>query len=291
MNVRADGHVAFPPDHGDACWWNGVMTITKAELFHQLHNGDRVLVLANAWDVASARVVEDAGAAAVATTSAGVAWSLGAPDGDRLGRDLALELIARITTAVGVPVTADVESGFGADPDDVAETIRGVVAAGAVGVNLEDGLHGGVRPVTEQVERLAAAREAAQTGLYINARIDTYLRAVGDPASRLQDTLDRAAAYLRAGADGIFVPGVTDLDTVASLVRGVGAPLNVLAGPGSPAVAEFGAVGVARVSLGSSIAEAAYDLVRRSAREALTSGTYESVPCNCDYDELNALMR
>jgi 2-methylisocitrate lyase-like PEP mutase family enzyme len=291
MTVRADGHVAFPPDRGDACWWNGAMTITKAELFHQLHNGDRVLVLANAWDVASARVVEDAGASAIATTSAGVAWSLGAPDGDRLGRDLALELIARITTAVGVPVTADVESGFGTDPDGVGETIRGVVAAGAVGVNLEDGLDGGVRPVAEQAERLAAAREAAQTGLYINARIDTYLRAVGDPASRLQDTLDRAAAYLRAGADGIFVPGVTDLETVASLVGGVGAPLNVLAGPGSPTVAEFGAVGVARVSLGSSIAEAAYDLVRRSAREAFTSGTYESVASACDYGELNALMR
>src|SRR5256886_9221423 len=181
-----------------------------AERFHALHRAGNPLILPNAWDVASARVVEHAGAAAIATTSAGVAWSLGAPDGDQLDREPALDLIARVVAAVGVPVTADIESGFGADPAGVTETIRGVVRAGAVGVNLEDADSAGpepLRPVGAQCERIAAARAAANaTGvrLYVNARTDTYLLGVGHPAGRLAETLDRGAAYLAAGGEGIF---------------------------------------------------------------------------------------
>ena len=141
------------------------MTTTKAELFRSLHSGPAPLVLANAWDVASARIIEDAGAPAIATTSAGVSWSLGAPDGDHLDRDQAVGLIARITAAVGVPVTADIESGYASTPDGVTDTVRRVIAAGAVGINMEDGL----RPATEQCTRLAAARKAGEA-LFINAR-------------------------------------------------------------------------------------------------------------------------
>ncbi|MCP2169077.1 isocitrate lyase/PEP mutase family protein [Goodfellowiella coeruleoviolacea] len=280
----------------------------KALLFHSLHTSGQVLALPNAWDVASALLVQQAGASAVATTSAGVAWSLGAADGDHLDRDRALDLVARIASAVSVPVTADIERGFAATPDGVADTIRGVLAAGAVGVNLEDSVDvvdeqtgqatgRGLRAAGEQADRIAAARQAADAAgvrLFINARVDTYLLGVGEtPELRFAETVDRAAAYLRAGANGIFVPGVVDPATVADLVKQVAAPLNVLAGPGAPAVPDLAALGVARVSLGSGIAEAAYAVARRSAEEMLRTGTYtalaEAAEAHVDYGQLNAL--
>jgi 2-methylisocitrate lyase-like PEP mutase family enzyme len=275
------------------------MTTTQRDnalRFHALHSGPDVLVLANAWDVASALVIEAAGAAAIATTSAGVAWSLGAPDGDRLSRDRAVDLVARIAGAVRVPVTADIESGFASDAKGVAETIEGVIAAGAVGVNLEDGdSHGPqpLRPAAEHAERVAAARQVADASgvpLYVNARVDTYLRNVGDPAGRLAETLARAEAYVKAGADGIFVPGVTDLDTVAALAAAVGRPLNVLAGPGAPTIAELAGRGAARVSVGASIASVAYAVARRAAEELLATGSYGSLAGGLNYGELNALL-
>lgn len=265
---------------------------SRAARFRALHSASAPLVLVNAWDAASARVVAAAGAPAIATTSAGVAWTLGAPDGDALSRDAALEHLARIVRAVpdGLPVTADVESGFGATPADVAVTIRGVVEAGAVGINIEDTVrHGGaaLRDVEEQQERIAAARGAADDAgveLYINARVDTYFR--GAP----QETVARAEAYLAAGASGVFVPGVADAATIGALARAIPAPLNVLAEPGTPPVAELAALGVARVSLGSWVAEAAYALARRAALEAYSTGTYASLAGSYDFGELNALM-
>ncbi|GLY54753.1 isocitrate lyase/phosphoenolpyruvate mutase family protein [Lentzea sp. NBRC 102530] len=261
----------------------------RTELFHALHKPGP-LALANAWDVASALVVEAAGAKAVATTSAGVAWSLGAPDGDALQRERVVDLVARIVDAVRVPVSADIETGFGGTADEVGETVRAVSAAGASGVNIEDGLGAGQRDVAEQAERYAAAREAAP-GIYLNARIDTFLRQVGDPGDRLARTVERAERYLEAGASGIFVPGVADVETIAVLAKEIGAPLNVLVGPGSPAVDVLAKAGVARVSLGSAVAEAAYAVARRAAEEMLTKGTYGSVEDAIDYGELNALFR
>ncbi|WP_030775117.1 isocitrate lyase/PEP mutase family protein [Streptomyces sp. NRRL F-2664] len=262
----------------------------KATAFTALHTPSAPLALANAWDVATARIVEASGASAVATTSAGVAWSLGSPDGDALARDRALDLIARVTAAVAVPVTADIEGGFGADPAAVGETVAGVIDAGAVGINIEDG----TRDPAEQAERLAAARAAADSAgvpLYLNARIDTYLRGLGDPATRLDETLARAAAYLRAGACGIFVPGVLDPATITELAKGIDAPLNILLGPGAPSVAALGTLGVARVSLGSWVAEAAYAVVRRAAEELATGGTYGALAHALPYGELNDLLK
>ncbi len=191
-------------------------------------------------------------------------------------------------------MTADIESGFGETPADVAETISGVLAAGAVGVNLEDGLRAGeLRPVAEQVERLAAARAAADAAgisLFINARVDTYLWNVGEPETRLQDTLTRAAAYLAAGASGIFVPGVDDPLVIAALAEVVTGPLNVTGRPGLPSVAELGKLGVARVSLGAAVAEAAYAVVRRVARELAEEGGYSALTDAIPYPELNGLM-
>ncbi|WP_329332521.1 isocitrate lyase/phosphoenolpyruvate mutase family protein [Streptomyces sp. NBC_00663] len=268
----------------------------RALAFHALHVPGRPLILPNAWDTASARIVEDAGAAAVATTSAGLAWGLGAADGDRVDRERALAVVADIAATVDVPVSADVESGFAADPEGVADTIRAVLAAGAVGVNIEDALHepyeegaGPLRDVTEQAERIAAARaaaDAADVPLFVNARIDTFVRAAGG----VDLTLERAAAFRAAGADGIFVPGAVDPGTVKELVDGVDGPLNIMVGPGAPPVAELAALGVARVSAGASIPLAAHALVRRAARELLGAGTYASLADAYDYGELNALL-
>ncbi|WP_371643625.1 isocitrate lyase/PEP mutase family protein [Streptomyces mirabilis] len=283
-------------------------THETALAFRALHIPGRPLVLPNAWDTASARLVEEAGAAAVATTSAGLAWDLGTADGDRLDRDRALGAVARVAAAVRVPVSADIESGYAKDAAGVGDTIRAVLAAGAVGVNIEDALYGRegggegddgegagdggrgpLRPVAEQAERIAAARAAADAAgvpLFINARIDTVLRGAGG----VEETLERAAAFLAAGADGIFVPGAVDPGTVKSLVAGVEGPLNVLAGPGAPSVAELAALGVARISTGSSIAQAAHAVVRRAARELLSAGTYDSLTGGLDYIELNTLL-
>ncbi|MFD7001181.1 isocitrate lyase/phosphoenolpyruvate mutase family protein [Streptomyces mirabilis] len=279
-------------------------THETALAFRALHIPGRPLVLPNAWDTASARLVEEAGAAAVATTSAGLAWDLGTADGDRLDRDRALGAVARVAAAVRVPVSADIESGYAKDAAGVGDTIRAVLAAGAVGVNIEDALYGGegddgegvgdggrgpLRPVAEQAERIAAARAAADAAgvpLFVNARIDTVLRGAGG----VEETLERAAAFLAAGADGIFVPGAVDPGTVKSLVAGVEGPLNVLVGPGAPSVAELAALGVARISTGSSIAQAAHAVVRRAARELLSAGTYESLTGGLDYAELNTLL-
>ncbi|MFJ2154888.1 isocitrate lyase/phosphoenolpyruvate mutase family protein [Streptomyces sp. NPDC087856] len=264
----------------------------RALAFRALHVPGRPLVLPNAWDAASARIVEDTGAAAVATTSAGVAWALGVPDGDLLGRERAVAAVARIAGSVAVPVSADIESGFAEDPAGVADTVRAVLAAGAVGVNIEDALYGGegvLRPVAEQAERIAAAREAADAEgvpLFVNARIDTFLRGAGG----VDATLERAAAFRAAGADGIFVPGTVEPGTVKELAYGIDAPLNVMVGPGAPPVAELAALGVARVSAGSSVALAAYAVVRRAARELLDTGTYGEQTGGLGYGELNSLL-
>ncbi|MFF4553039.1 isocitrate lyase/phosphoenolpyruvate mutase family protein [Streptomyces sp. NPDC001422] len=261
--------------------------------FRALHVPGRPLVLPNAWDTASARIVEEAGAGAVATTSAGLAWDLGAADGDVLDRDRALAAVARIAAAVAVPVSADIESGYASDAAGVGGTVRAVLAAGAVGVNIEDALYGDgagpLRPVTEQADRIAAARAAADTAgvpLFVNARIDTFLRGAGG----VGETLERAGAFLAAGADGVFVPGAVDPVTVKALAEGIDGPLNIMVGPGAPTVAELAALGVARVSAGSGVAQAAHALVRRAARELLDTGTYGAMADGYAYGELNSLL-
>ncbi|QMU75164.1 isocitrate lyase/phosphoenolpyruvate mutase family protein [Streptacidiphilus sp. PB12-B1b] len=273
----------------------------RARLFRSLHTASAPLALANAWDAASARLAQQAGAPAVATTSAGVAWALGSADGDRIGRQDAVALVARVASVVDVPVTADIESGFGATPAELAETVTGVIGAGAVGINLEDSRHGDggprLRNAAEQSERIAAARAAAEaTGvpLFINARVDTYIRAAGEPETRMQDVLTRAAAYLAAGADGIFVLGVSDPATIAGLAELITGPLNILARPGLPSVAELGRLGVARVSLGDTVAKAAYTLGYRAAAELAAHGTYTVLAdalAHPDPVDLNALLR
>jgi 2-methylisocitrate lyase-like PEP mutase family enzyme len=255
--------------------------MTLAEEFRALHAGG-VLVLPNAWDVASARLVERAGARAVATTSGAVAWSLGVPDGDRLPLELLAGAIDRIAAAVAVPVTADVESGG----PDVAATVRAVLAAGAVGINIEDG----AGPAAEHADRIRAARDEGGDGLFVNARTDLYLFGIGEPEARLAETIERAGLYTAAGADGIFVPGVLDPAVLRTLVAEIALPVNVLAGPGGPAVGELAALGVRRVSVGTGLAEAAYGVADRAARELLTAGTYGALEGGLGYGDLQKLL-
>jgi 2-methylisocitrate lyase-like PEP mutase family enzyme len=269
-----------------------------ADSFQKMHHSPPILVLSNAWDAASARVFESVGAKAIATTSAGIAAALGYPDGQKIPLELMLEAIARIVGAVAVPVTADVEAGYGRAAGDVAETTRLIVRAGAVGLNLEDASDDPALPlfeIEEQIERIRAAREAAeQTGvrIVVNARTDVFLAEVGEPAQRLNQSVYRANAYREAGADCLFVPGVTDRDTIERLVREISGPVNVLASRGTPCVRELEQIGVARVSVGSGIMRSALALARDAARELFDQGSYgtfldRAIP----YGEVNELMK
>ncbi len=236
--------------------------------FLELHQGPG-FVIPNAWDAGSARILEQVGFPAIATTSAGIAWSLGVPDGGALDLDTMLEHVGRIAAAVGVPVSADLEAGYG----DVAATIRRAVDAGVVGGNLEDQVGGRLFGVDEAADRVAAARAAAPAGSFVlNARTDTYLG--GSTGDVFAETVERAARYVEAGADCVFVPGVNDEDTIRRLAAAIPAPLNLVAGLSNviPAPTLF-SLGVKRVSLGGSLARSALTGLERAGRELLDSGT------------------
>ena len=275
------------------------MMTSRADLaaaFRDLHRtrDGKILVLPNAWDAMSARVIEHAGARAIATTSAGVSWALGRPDGQQVTRDEMVEAIRRIVRAVRVPVTADVESGYGSgSPEEVAETVRAVLDAGAVGVNLEDapGTAGeAVMTAQEHRARLEAARSAGGRELFINARVDVYLKQAGPESSRLEETVSRARAYVDAGADGVFVPGVADPAVIRRLADAIAAPLNIMASTGSPEVGELARLGVARVSVGPSLTRVIMATTGDAARELLERGTYDSLAHGMPFPEANGLF-
>ena len=253
-----------------------------------------MLVLPNAWDAGSAAMIELAGAQAIATTSGGIAWSLGRSDGQHLSRAVMIERVREIVAAVSVPVTADIEGGYGPTPDDVAVTVTGAIAAGAVGVNIEDSRGGLLFDPAGQATRIRAARAAAVSAglpeLFINARTDVFLAAVGLPQDRLDDVLARAAAYAEAGADGLFVPGLVDLPVIAKLTAASPLPVNVMAGPSAPPVAELAAAGVRRISVGTAITQAAYTLALRAATSLLTTGTYADLGASLDFGTINRLF-
>jgi 2-methylisocitrate lyase-like PEP mutase family enzyme len=244
--------------------------------FLELHSRPGAFALPNVWSPGTAKVVAAAGFEAVATTSAGIAFSLGMPDG-QVGRAAMLAEVAAIAEAVDIPVTADVESGYGPEPEDVAETVAGVIAAGAVGANLEDAESGSLFEIERATERVEAAREAAdRTGMpfTLNARTDSYLTGHPDP---FRDAVTRAARYSEAGADCIFVPGVSDPSAIKRLVDAVDRPLNVVVGlTGEPLdLATYERLGVRRVSTGGSLARAALGFVRQAAEEMRDGGRFD----------------
>lgn len=246
----------------------------RAEELRRLHTDPAILVLVNVWDAASARTVASIpGCKAIATASWAIAAAHGLADGEAIGREGMLEAVRVVADAVSLPVTADLEGGYGVTPADVGETIERALAAGAVGCNLEDGLQGGaeLRDASEAAERIAAARAAADAAgvpVVINARTDVYLRGADDPEAAFL----RGQAYARAGADCIFVPGVTDAKTIRELVEGIDAPVSVLARPGAPSVRELQELGVARVSFGPGPMGVALAALARTASDLLGGG-------------------
>jgi 2-methylisocitrate lyase-like PEP mutase family enzyme len=257
--------------------------VAKADTFRNMHRGPGVLVLTNAWDAASARVLEDAGVQAIATTSAGIARALGHPSGYGLVREEMADAVSLIVRAVSVPVTADMESGYGTDEEAAAATALAVIDAGAIGLNLEDASGDPAKPVVDaelHASRLRAARQAADSQgvpIVINARTDIYLKNIGEPSSRLHESIRRGNLYLEAGADCVFVPGATDPTTIESLCREIAGPVNILALKGVPAIPTLGRLGVRRLSVGSGLMRAAMTAVSKAVAELLESGTYTSL--------------
>jgi 2-methylisocitrate lyase-like PEP mutase family enzyme len=242
-----------------------------AEAFKRAHRSPPLLLLPNAWDAMSARQFEAAGFGAVATTSGGLAWDLGFPDGERAPWNEVVEATARIVRAVRVPVTADIEAGYSETPDQVGQRIAEILRSGVVGFNLEDGTPSAdkpVRTIEDASARSRAARAAATAArlpAVINARIDLYIKNVGDPASRFEETVRRAKAYLAAGADCVYPFGLVDVGVIARLAKQLdGAPINIVA-RADTSLAELERIGVVRVSIASGATLAVMSLIKQIA--------------------------
>jgi 2-methylisocitrate lyase-like PEP mutase family enzyme len=250
----------------------------RAKSFRALHEGKNIFVLPNAWDVVSACILVEAGFEAIATTSGGCAFSMGYRDGEDISRDQMAEVIGRIANGVSVPVSADMEAGYGSRPEDVSDTVIAAIGAGAIGVNIEDGVKSGTRDLFDfnlSVERISAASEAADTAgidALINARTDGFHTA--NDTATFDEAVRRANAYLDAGAGCVFVPFVRDAEVIGRLVKEINGPINILGGAGVPSVAELGALGVRRVTVGSNIIKAVLSATMKAAEELRDHGTF-----------------
>lgn len=258
--------------------------------FHRLHQGPGLLRLANAWDAGSARLIESLGAAAIATTSAGVAWAHGYRDGDALPVSLLARTVASICRVISVPLSVDAEGGYADDPAEVGRNVAMLVEAGAVGINIEDGAGAPDRLCA----KIAAAKEAAAgrgIELFVNARTDVYLRGLAPEARRVDETIARAQRYASAGADGIFVPGLTDPAQIRQIAAAIDRPLNVMARPGLPDAAQLERLGVRRLSAGSGIAQQLWGRAAASAAEFLRTGRSDPLGDGAmTYADINALF-
>lgn len=262
-----------------------------AKRFRELHGVGQLLVLPNAWDAGSARLIESCGAKAIATTSSGVAWSCGYPDGDAIPPRVLADAVARIARVLSVPLTIDAEGGYATDPVAVGETIAAVIDAGAVGINLEDGSGS---PDLMCAKITAARNAAARAGvdLFINARTDVFLRGLVSPELRVGETIARARRYQETGCDGLFVPGASDSQAIRELVVGTALPLNIMILPTVLPIAELAELGVRRISAGAAIAQAAHGLTRKATTQLLRDGHYEAMfEVSVGYAEMNGLFR
>lgn len=280
------------------------MTATRleqAQAFHDLHRQQGCFLIPNAWDVGSAKMLQAAGFAAIATTSAGVAFSLGRPDYGyhsaeaRVDRGTMLDRIGAIASEISVPLSADLEAGYGASPETVAETITMAIAAGAAGGNIEDFTGRTDGPLYElglAVDRIRAAREAIDRSgvpFVLVGRTDSLQ--LDDP-DRLAECVRRGNAFREAGADCVFTPGASDPDTIATLVQEIDAPLNVVVGltGNRLSLAELAALGVRRVTIGGSLARAVYHDIQQAAREMMDHGTFQYAHRQLPQAELNRIF-
>ena len=267
----------------------------KAEDFRALHHGKRILILPNGWDVPSARVFENAGFPAIATSSAGMLVSLGYPDGEVISRDEFVSAVGKIARVLSVPLSADVVAGFGKTTKDVLVTVKGILKTGAVGINIEDFAHATKKlyPIERQIENVKAIRKLGETKgipLVINARTDALRYAEGDEGARFKEAVRRATAYRDAGADCVYPMGLMDAASIANFVKALDFPINIMVRKGLPPITELERLGVARVSFGPGPSYAAMGLLKRAAKEVLERGTYDSLTEGAiTFDELNAL--
>ena len=259
--------------------------------FRDLHAPGRLLILPNAWDAGSARLIEDCGAAAIATTSSGVAWARGYPDGNALPTRVLAAAVAEIARVIRVPLSADVEAGYSDDPRAVAETVTAVMDAGAVGINLEDGA-GTPDLLCAKIEAVRVAAKRAGVDLFVNARTDVYLKRLVPPERAVDETIERARRYRAAGCDGIFVPALAEVAAIRAIVAGVAPlPLNVMAYPGLPDGSGLRELGVRRLSAGAAVASAALGRARSRARAFLADGVSEALfDESVEYGPTNALF-
>jgi 2-methylisocitrate lyase-like PEP mutase family enzyme len=258
--------------------------------FHKLHGGPALLVLANAWDAGSARLIESLGAKAAATTSAGVAWSLGYADGEALPVAALVATVSAITRVIRLPLTVDLEGGYSENPATVGETVARVIDAGAIGINIEDG----AASPDLLCAKIAQAKQAGTrlgVDLFVNARTDVYLRDLAPKAGRVAETLVRAELYQQAGANGIFVPGLIDADEIGQIAAATALPLNVMAVPGLPAAPDLVRLGARRLSAGAAIAQALWGRAASLAEAFLREGRSELLSEGAtSYGKINALF-
>lgn len=269
--------------------------IQRAQRFRALHDRRRVLLLPNAWDAGSARIFAGLGFDAVATTSAGVAWALGYPDGEGTPLDEVLAVVERIVRVTPLPVTVDFEAGYGDSPEAVAANVHRLIETGAVGINLEDGVrHEYLRDIDDAARRVAAARQAANEAgvpIVINARVDNWM--VGgdeDEDTRVAEALRRARAYLEAGADCIYPIGVSSPELIGRLCAAIDAPVNVGVRPGLPDMAELGRLGVARVTAATRLATVAFSAAHDAAKRMRDSGRFDGLDSSLAYGDIQRLF-
>ncbi|MBW7891874.1 MAG: isocitrate lyase/phosphoenolpyruvate mutase family protein [Chitinophagaceae bacterium] len=265
-----------------------------AEKLHALHHAEEMLVIPNAWDAVSAKIFEKSGFPAIATTSSGISWSCGYQDAEHIPPELMLEVIARIARVVKVPVTADIEGGYYRnDFQKLSAFIEGVIDAGAVGINLEDGdaVSGSLNDLEHQLEKIRLVKDICRkkgVNLFLNARTDAMVMARGDMKSKIQTCIERAAAFQSAGADGIFVPFVKEMDTVIALKRGIELPLNILIA-NTLDVGELRRWKVNRVSIGSRPILSTLHLLRNISDEMRSGNEWSALlTVSPDYAEANA---
>lgn len=256
----------------------------KAEQFLKLHHEKEILVLLNSWDVGSSKLIEACGYKAIATTSMGIAASLGYPDSQVIQLSEMIETITGIVNGVQVPVTVDIEAGYGNDLNEIIASVKKIIATGIVGINIEDSID--LNPTLideiEFCERISAIRELSDAlgfHLVINARTDSFYVSSGSSQEKLRESIKRGNKYREAGADCIFVQPVWEKEMISTLVREINAPINILSNPtmgsGLPlSVSELQDLGVARLSLGSSLMKATLALIKKVADELAEKGTY-----------------
>jgi len=267
----------------------------KAEEFRALHHGKHLLILPNAWDVPSARIFEEQGFHAVATSSAGMMVSLGYPDGESIHFHEFLAAVRRISRVIAFPLNVDAVGGFGYTPAEVAASIKHIIESGAAGVNIEDFEHSTqkLHPLDKQLEKLAAVKKVGDlvgVPFVINARTDALRYAAGDDEARLEEAIMRAKAFRDAGVDCVYPMGLVKADQIAKFTKELNFPVNVMVRKGLPSIQELEKLGVSRVSFGPSASYAAMGLLKRASREILERGTYvELTEGAISFDELNSL--